>query len=442
MTPPVGPSAVSQEISDDRLIGNALLTNTTVCEASRFLLKADKDYDPEADGLRVFDLVSLIDAVILHERIFYLPASLPDDVGGLEFRNCLVESDILAPLPKGEGHDLVGQALLASLSTTDGFHKVTDSWGEKEGTPLSFENFRQRLTDELSESDIGPSPWDLCRVDENYDTSRIGAGAKSFDEAAQDLIGWLDYSSSGAYEESSNSFRAMYYTFASEHYHLPYLASASVAAGQQRFPNYFHPSVVEKIYQQLASGLQGTWNKVAQEFDGPIVSIPPFSALVLDRAATPAGIASEMLALRSEYSDFRRKMCELERARLEARSLNDRLKVLRQIERLGKEVTRPFDQPSQMKLETALRYIPDAAELATNPTNPAGWARVLLGLPTEALISWYRRRPVAKLVRTARTIKAMPDYDRLLTKHFGSPVLEGALGVQELNERLPNWAKR
>jgi len=414
------------------------------------LLKADKDYNPEADGLRVFDLVSLIDAVILHERIFYLPASLPDDVGELELRNCLVESDILAPLPKREGHDLVGQALLASLSTTDGFHKVADSWGEKEGSPLSFENFRQRLTDELSESDIGPSyigqsPWDLRRVDEYYEPSSvyepssIGAGAESFNEAARDLIGWLDYSSSGTYEQSSNSFRAMYYVFASEHYHLPYLASASVAAAQQRFPNYFQPLVVEKIYQQLASGLQGAWNKVAQYFDGPIVFIPPFSALVLDRAATPAEIASEMLALRSEYSDFRRKMCELERDRLEARSLDDRLKVLRQIERLGKEVTRPFDQPSQMKLETAVRYIPDAAEVAANPTNPAGWARVLLGLPTEALISWYRRRPVAKLVRTARAISALPDYDRLLTKHFGSPVLEDALGVQE---RLPNWAKR
>jgi hypothetical protein len=186
--------------------------------------------------------------------------------------------------------------------------------------------------------------------------------------------------------------------------------------------------------------LQSTVDKIAQEFDGPIIFVPPFSALVLSRAATPAEIPPETLALRSEYSDFRRKMCELERDRIEARSLNDRMKALRQIERLGKEVVRPFDQPSQMKLESALRYIPDAVELAANPTNPAGWARVLLGLPTQALVSWYRRRPIAKLVRTARAVNELPDYDNLLTKHFGKTMPQSVLAAQKVLQELPaNW---
>jgi hypothetical protein len=134
--------------------------------------------------------------------------------------------------------------------------------------------------------------------------------------------------------------------------------------------------------------------------------------------------------LRAEYSDFRGKMRELERDRLEARSLNDRLKAVRQIERLGKEVVRPFDQVSQMKLESAVRYIPDAVEVATNPTNPVGWAKVLLGLPITTLVSWYRRRPVAKLVRVARGVGGLADYDSLLTKHFGETLASGALRIQ------------
>jgi hypothetical protein len=128
-------------------------------------------------------------------------------------------------------------------------------------------------------------------------------------------------------------------------------------------------------------------------------------------------------------------MSELDHDRLEARSLNDRMKAVRRLERLGKEVTRPFDQPSQMKLEAAFRYIPDAVDLAVNPANPAGWTKLLLNMPTEALIHWYRRRPIAKLVRTARAVGALPDYDALLTKHFGEALASSTLELQSRLQR-------
>jgi hypothetical protein len=253
----------------------------------------------------------------------------------------------------------------------------------------------------------------------SYEFSRLASMSESFDDAVQILIQAIEHNRSGMYKEATASLRAMYYVFASEHYSLPYLTSAAVQAVQRKFPNYFQPSVREKLYEQLAAALRASVDTVAQQFEGPIVFIPPFSALVLSRAPGPTEILSEILALRAEYSDFRGKMYELERDHFEARSLNDRLKALRKIEQLGKEVTRPFDQPSRMKLEPALRYIPDVAQIAANPTNPVEWTRALLGLPTEALLSWYRRRPVAKLVQTARGVGALPDYDSLLAKHFG-----------------------
>ena len=260
--------------------------------------------------------------------------------------------------------------------------------------------------------------------------------AESFDEAARNLIGWLDYSGSGAYEDNMTTFRAMYYAFASEHYRLPYLPSVSVPLMQRPFPNYFQASIREEIYQRLTSALRTAVDKVAQEFEGVTVFVPPISALVLHRASRSAEITSEALALRAEYTAFRRKMHELDNDRLQARSLNERMKALRHLERLGKEVARPFDQPSQMKLEAVLRYIPDAADLAANPTNPTGWARLLLNMPTEKLINWYRRRPVAKLVRTARSVGALPDYGSLLAKHFGEQVAWRTLREQSRIQRI------
>ena len=111
-------------------------------------------------------------------------------------------------------------------------------------------------------------------------------------------------------------------------------------------------------------------------------------------------------------------MCELELKRVAATTLNERLRYVRQIEQLSKEVARPFENPAQMRLETVLRYIPDALGLAANPTDPSGWARLLLGMPIDALLSWYRRRPVAKLVRIGKTVASLEHYERLLTKHF------------------------
>jgi len=411
-------SLFAEEIVSDDLIGNVLLSNTIVCEASR--LVSEPLYSPvrSSDVLRVRDLMSLIDSAVLHERIFYLPARLPDYVDWLSLRNSLVKCGALAPIPRADDHEAIGHALVASLGTAEGLHRH----GER--SPLAFEDIKWRLIGGLGlATATDERRYGVFRRGEQWEPleyfTGVAVSAKSFDEAAQDLIEWLDYARSGAYEPSVQSLRAMYYLFASEHYGLPYLASANTGELGRNFPNYFQPSVREKLYQQLASALRGTVETIAQEFDGHIVFVPPFSALVLYRAATREGIPTETLALREEYSDFRKKISELERDRLEARSLNDRLKVLRQIERLGKEVVRPFDQPSQMKLQPALRYVPDALELVTNPTNPAKWTKVLLGWPASMLISWYRRRPVSKLVRTAKAIGALPDYERLLTKHFG-----------------------
>lgn len=444
--PPMGQSELPGENINDRLIGSALLSNTTACEASRSLLYAGAgpSYSgPPYDALRICDLMSLMDSAVLYEQIYYLPASFPDDVSRLELRNRLVEIGALTSLPMGDDYKLIGEALLATLSTNSEFRTFAEN--ATEFSYAAHPRFMEVLglamvTDQTIDSkpalDNDPygsnesyGPFAKTAVEGRYSERSIQS-AESFDEAVRYLIPWLSRSFTGLYEHSMRSLREMYYVFASEHHSLPYLASVYIQGTQRKFPNYFKPSVRESLYQRLAAALQTTVDTVAQEFNGPIFFIPPFSALVLDRAATPAEIPAEMLALRAEYSDFRSKMTELEHDRLEARSLNDRMKALRRLERLGKEVARPFDEPSRVNLEPTLRYIPDAVELAANPTNPTRWAKVLLGLPTEVLLGWYRRRPVAKLVRTGRAVGALAGYDSLLKKHFGDARASHAMEVQ------------
>ena len=211
---PTAPSAnrstSPKEGIGNRLIGSALLTNTTACEASRLFFSPTKDYDRgkaqkhyQPSVLRVSDLMLLIDSVILHEQVFYLPASLPDDADDLELRNNLVESGVLAPLPKGNDYNLVGQALLASLSTVDrrGWSSIAPGLvhRDKAGTgieslpldrpPRPFEDIRPWLMDELELTAATALPLN----EYTYEFSRLASMSESFDDAVQILIQAIEY---------------------------------------------------------------------------------------------------------------------------------------------------------------------------------------------------------------------------------------------------------
>jgi hypothetical protein len=126
-------------------------------------------------------------------------------------------------------------------------------------------------------------------------------------------------------------------------------------------------------------------------------------------------------------NDFRHKILRLEHEHAEAKSIKDRLKIAGRMAVLCNEASQPFSAPTPMTLGSSLKFIPDAVELATNPTNPVTWTKVLLEKPAEWLIGWYRRRPVAKLVRTAKQVAAMEGYDGLLYKHFGIDAAEAVI---------------
>ena len=100
------------------MIGNALVSNTTTCEASSLVLDIDRRASDGRDAHRAVDLMTMIDAVVLHEQLFFLRASLPADVDRLDLRNRLLAEGVLVPLPPDD-HDVVARGLIAALSTAN-----------------------------------------------------------------------------------------------------------------------------------------------------------------------------------------------------------------------------------------------------------------------------------------------------------------------------------
>src|SRR5437588_5164847 len=101
--------------SPANLRGAALLSNATVCQASR-ILQSDK-WGGQGSAVYILDVLRLIDASILHDRLFCLPARLAVDVVSLGLRNSLMESGVVQQFPDMSDQVLIGEALSRALAS-------------------------------------------------------------------------------------------------------------------------------------------------------------------------------------------------------------------------------------------------------------------------------------------------------------------------------------
>jgi hypothetical protein len=413
--------------------GSVFLTNTTVCEASRacqqsFERAASNRSDQYYDATRIFDLLCLLDAAVLYDRIYCLPGNFPFDVGTLLLREALISRNVIEQVPASTDFEAVSRGLLASLSQVEGYEI---RYGDGYGSPLRFSDFERRVGSELGLDTAGDGQslpeglpplegwfgyyFDVIR----YAGDRIYYDADSFDEVARRLLAIIQSQGTGSESAVDTDLRMMYYVFMAEHLSIPYWPSTFFQRMSAKFPNYFTSSTRAKIYERLAKALNSAVHRVAHEFAERYFFMPPFSAIILDRAARPNDISTELIALREEYQGFRAKMSNLERERREAKAIGSRLKIMAEIDALCEQVSKPFANPSRLTAETDLKYVPDLVSLASNPSNPASWANVLLAKPVEMLLEWYYQRPVKKLVKTGRQVASLASYNSLLTKHFG-----------------------
>jgi hypothetical protein len=77
---------------------DVLIGHTSICESAHLIANTPPiNPSPWApcNLLRVLELCALIEAVVLHDNLFTLPATLPNDVDSLPLRKRLLEKGIL-----------------------------------------------------------------------------------------------------------------------------------------------------------------------------------------------------------------------------------------------------------------------------------------------------------------------------------------------------------
>lgn len=125
----------------DLLEGAALISNTMVCEVSRLFEVSDvprsNPYERMSDKLRIADLFSLIEALVLHEKLFTLPASLSSDAPDLRLRSRLVSAGVLEPLDTATSHPELAKLVLNGIARTPNPVRVAGS-SDDIGKPIDF----------------------------------------------------------------------------------------------------------------------------------------------------------------------------------------------------------------------------------------------------------------------------------------------------------------
>jgi hypothetical protein len=408
----------------------ALISNTMLCEVSRLLMSPPfvlDVYRREEMQVRLADLTSLIEAICLHDHLYTLPATLSDDAETLELRATLLTLGTVSVLDTSNVHQSVAGSIMNTLAATRNPVRMT---GDDEGAPIEFAG---RLQDEIAgflrigqEASGGPEDrFRSPRFDDTHDAPLAGTGlagvlqARSLNECGQQLIGWLDNGFSGAYEGCTSVLRDMYYVLAAEAFELPYWPQATRRAFTSNFPNFLTKGALLQLYTRLAEAFRSTVTDVYDDHREEVAFIPPFSTIVLQRARDMSEIPAKIVEVRSEYSDLRKRLGELDQERAQARTIAGRLKVRKQQRYLLDEVSGAFDRPGVISLEGVVRFVPAVVAPVVKPADPTSYTADLLLIPAKQLIGWWRRRPISKFFRLADCLVNTEDYPNLVQRLFG-----------------------
>jgi hypothetical protein len=417
-----------------------------ICEVSR-LLAEDTDDPDEQDwsnndkkGMRVADLLSLIEAVTLHDTLYTLPAKIDTETENLNLHSELMMRGIVQELDTSSVHELLAKSILTALSQIKSPVRVAGSASDI-GTPIDFPSqIRHDIAEFLlisdnpthenrsptlqSSEEVRGSP----RLDDSYDFFEEGGGssmalyASSLEECGRALIGWIEYHYSGAYEHCTSILRDMYYVLAAETFELPYWPQTARRHFTAQFPNYFEKKTLLQLYSQLAKEFKSTVTDVYDDHKEELAFVPPFASLVLSRSGSPQEIVMRTLEVRDEYADLRHRLSDLQAERIEARTIAARLKLRKRQRYLLNEVASAFDRPSVINLEGVIRYVPQVIKPAIKPADPTSYSADLLILPVKQLINWWRRRPISKFFVLADKLKNTEDYPSLIKRVFGEEV--------------------
>ena len=412
---------------------SALVSNTLICESSRLLIDSESDitknyfHRNHNSHRRLFDLISLIEAVILNEQLYTLPTSSDLSKEKLSLRHRLIEEGILIELDTSAYHNELSKLIIEYLRKVEKPVKVGGS-AAVIGTEISFEkieglvkSFFEGKREEKDDQyyDFGPKPT----LNDSFELHHHGSPSEivhldSFDGMVKSLIGWIEYYGSGSYQHCTSILRDIYYVLVGEFLGIPYYPQSTRLEFSRKFPNYFDKNFSTRLYKTVAKSFSTTVAEVYEFSSQSVNYIPPFSTILFNQTKHKDGIIDSLIKLRNDYVDLRRNLTDFQVQKEQARDFKMLKRISTREKELLEKVAAPFKTDSKLRLEKAIKYIPDLVKPATDPMNPTKYSSNLILQPAEWIRDWWIKRPVRKLVQVSNKLNKVPDYRALISKFF------------------------
>ncbi len=120
-----------------------LIDQTMLCEAARLLqapeqaLDRDDHWWPPSIPERLFHLSTFLDALVLYDQLYVLPAELPPDAAQLALRNRLIDAGVVSPLDTHPIADAVSKELQEFLVGVGSFRPEVDRQKREVATEIA-----------------------------------------------------------------------------------------------------------------------------------------------------------------------------------------------------------------------------------------------------------------------------------------------------------------
>ena len=417
---------------------DVIISDSLILQASRALSK-----QATSPGV-LFDLAALIEAVVLYDHLLYLGDA---------------SHNIFDNLPLG--HLLVKEGIIQSFTPPVSIQEVQDSIYNLFGIPDAYDKMDlSPIIARQDQSNVLPyygdydffSPNQVSTVLAELELAERLPPFNTPDDPLDSLTSNLTHYCFSLVEmwTGDNSWarrpaqaflvRTLVYWAISDRINITFYPDFTRLAIVAQITHHLHHSLSRGVIDVVARAFYLSPEELAWMNTPFVVTIPPFTSLVLERLGNGQQIGTVLLELRQEFTSLRATMRAYQQTIRTATMLGE-LQQARQV--LASESARLAQKyPTQecIRIQETTSYYQRAALIGDRPRDPGAYAYALKFKPIEWIREWWIRRNAIHLTDLGTKLDQYEKYRKLMQKNLDIE-LDGAelkqyLQVENLMQTL------
>ncbi len=191
---------------------------------------------------------------------------------------------------------------------------------------------------------------------------------------------------------------------------------------QARQENFYRP-ILGKVYSTLSQSLQTQVDEIRSFSHSDEIRIPPISSIIINKASNLKDIPEILLETRKKMAKVRHAFREYEAILQDTqRPLKTRLRVLRDIQLISTELSKPYDHIDSLHITEWADVWSLFEDLVGSDFSPSKLAGKLLDKPLNYLVKRLRMRSAYYLFTLKHKALSSSSQLNRINKLFGQPV--------------------